>query len=61
MKKLIFAACLLFTVTSITAAGVGENDTTCAEMIDGNRNAVVETGVAGDAEVRTEEAGSESK
>lgn len=47
MKKLLLAALMIFTMTSIYA-DVGENDTSCTEMIDANRNAtangtVVET------------------
>lgn len=38
MKKLIFTACLLFTVTSISAGTVGEQDSDCAAMIQANRN-----------------------
>lgn len=39
MKKLLFIACMVLTVTSGFAGEVGENDTDCAEMIQSSRNA----------------------
>ncbi len=56
MKKLLFIACMVLTVTSGFAGDVGENETGCAEMIQSSRNANVETATEGEVvkEVKTE-------
>lgn len=39
MKKLLLATLMILTMTSVFGAEVGENDTTCADMVQANRNA----------------------
>ena len=55
MKKLLFTACMILTMTSsIAASQVGESVTDCAEMIqasrNGNADVVAETEVAKEVE-----------
>lgn len=54
MKKLLLVALLVFTSTATLAEGEGERDTTCARMVDAQRNETREEAVVPGAEVTEE-------